>query len=350
MRVPSLAPGAYRLLERALRVKNRLIGIGWHGDPRRHFGPGGTDEAEAACLEAGRDFLAYLRPAADARADRLALQGAHTTLAFDSPLPSGREPNDRVVARIFTTRKTRHGGPALVFHHPLYQRHWSLWGWFLAPLTEVYPVVMMAAPYHFERTPPGEFAGEGMVNPNPYRLFEALRQWAWDQRALMNALPGIGLQPRAVVGFSLGAFSSLLVAAAGGLPELPIVSIASTNRYAFGLYNGELGTGTVDGFRRVGLGRERIERMVGAIQLERYAPLLRNRRVLFIAGEHDAVDPPPSGARLEAALMPERSIWLPVGHSTAIFARELVARETVAFLETPPPRPRNAPEATAAPR
>jgi len=194
-------------------------------------------------------------------------------------------------------------------------------------------VVMMAAPFHFERRPRGWFPGEGTVNPNPWRLYESIRQWSWDQKALMSALPeATGLDPVAVVGFSLGAFQSLLVAAAGDLASVPLVSVAATNRYAFGLRHGMLGTGTLTGLRRAGIDGDRLDRMVDAIQLERYVPRLRGRSVLYIAGRHDRVDPPPSSHRLEAALAPTRSIWLNSGHGTVMFERAKIAKEVFRFL------------------
>jgi len=73
--------------------------------------------------------------------------------------------------------------------------------------------------------------------------------------------------------------------------------------------------------------------MVEAIQLERYAPMLAGRPVLFVAGRHDRVDPAPSGERLEQALAPRRSVWLEAGHATVVLQRERVGREILAFLE-----------------
>jgi pimeloyl-ACP methyl ester carboxylesterase len=171
------------------------------------------------------------------------------------------------------------------------------------------------------------------VNTNPWRLYESIRQWSWDQKALMTALPdATGLDPVAVVGFSLGAFQSLLVASAGGLDAVPLVSIAATNRYAFGLRNGMLGRGTLAGLRRAGIDGDRLDRMVDAIQLERYVSRLRGRPVLYIVGEHDRVDPPPSAHRLEAALSPTRSIWLNSGHGTIVLERVRIANEVFRFL------------------
>jgi pimeloyl-ACP methyl ester carboxylesterase len=337
-------PFVVHSLEHSFRLKNRIIGVGWHRDVHRHFGPGGVDEAERLCQDAGRDLLAYMKPRVAAipavtlsPVRRAVLGTAYHEILFDSPLPSGHAANDRVVARLIPARRPRADRKVLVFHHALLQKYWRLWEWFLAPFTERFPVVMMAAPYHFERTPPGWYPGEGMVNPNPYRLFEAIRQWCWDQHVLMRALPeSTALEPVAVVGFSLGAFQSLLVAATGDLAELPLVTVAPTNHYAHGLRHGMLGHGTMDGLRRAGIEGERLDRMVEAIQLDKYAHHLRGRRILYVAGRHDLVDPPPSAERLEAELQPTRSIWLESGHSSVVFERARIAREVFGFLDEAP--------------
>jgi pimeloyl-ACP methyl ester carboxylesterase len=115
--------------------------------------------------------------------------------------------------------------------------------------------------------------------------------------------------------------------------DLPLVSVAATNRYAFGLRHGVLGRGTLEGLRRAGIHGDRLDRMVDAIQLERYVHRLRGRRVLFVAGRHDLVDPPPSAQRLESELRPSRSVWLDSGHGTVLLERARVATEVFRFLE-----------------
>jgi pimeloyl-ACP methyl ester carboxylesterase len=322
--------------EHSLRLKNRLLGVGWHRDATRHFGAGGIDEAEALCSAAGADLLAFVRPPAGVPAEGLTMRslGQDREIAFASPLPSGHVVNDRVVARLIPARRPRADGKALVFHHAFLQKRWPVWSWFVAPLAERYPVILMAAPYHFERTPDGWFPGEGTINPNPWRLFQSIRQWSWDQKALTRALTeSFHLEPAAVIGFSLGAFQSLLVASAGEFAGLPLISIACTNRYAFGLRHGVLGRGTLEGLRRAGIDGERLDRMVEAIQLERYVDRLRDREILFIAGRHDRVDPPPSAERLEAELRPARSVWLDSGHGSVLLERARIAREVFQFLD-----------------
>ena len=340
---------AIEALEAALRLRNRVVGVGVYPEPSRYFDGEGFDGAAARCAEANRNLPAFLLPGEGAIPADARLESRHDgveTWSFRSPL-APPEVDDRVILRVHR-RAARHA-PAILFHHPLYQKRWDAWDWFLAPLSGRAPVAMMAAPFHFRRTPRGEFAGEGYVNPNPWRLYAAVRQWAWDQSAARALLSGrLGLPVAAVAGFSLGAFQSLLLAAAGGL-DLPIVSIACTNRYGFGVFNSPLARGLREALAKAGIHRDAFELAVDAMQLERWAPRLRGRPVLWIAGRHDRIDPPPSSARLEAALRPMRTLHLDAGHATLLLCRAAVHEAMGSFLEecgvippreTPPPRRR----------
>lgn len=325
-------------IEGCLRLKNRILGIGWHAQPHRHFGPGGVDEAERLCAEANADLPGFLTPPDELRAENLersepTLRRRYSveTIRFDSPLPSGSPENDRVVCRLF-----RSTGPesrdVVVFHPAMWQKRWGLWEWFMAGLIERVPVAMMAGPYHFERTPPDEYSGESVCNPNPYRLFEAIRQWCWDQRALHAGLrERFDLEPIGVIGYSIGAFNTLL-ATSSGILNLPVVSIASTNRYAYGVFHGAIGHGIKEGMLRVGIDEARLERMTETLQLDRWVRNLADHRLLYIDGIHDRVDPPPSLHRLKEALQPSRAVHLPAGHATVFLHRRQVTEEIVRFL------------------
>jgi len=330
-------------IEGCLRLKNRILGIGWHPDPYRHFGPGGVEEAEQLCADANADLPAFLGPPAELHAENLdrsepSLRRGYTveTVRFDSPLPSGCPENDRVAFRLYrptasTSRKV------VVFHHAMWQKRWALWEWFLADLIERVPVAMMAGPYHFERKPPGEYSGESVCTPNPFRLFEAIRQWCWDQRALHAALrERFDLDPVGVIGYSIGAFNTLL-ATSGGILDLPVVSIASTNRYSYGVFHGVIGHGIKAGMLRVGIDEARLERMTETLQLDRWVRNLADHSVLYIEGIHDRVDPPPSLRRLKEALNPSRVILLPAGHATIVLHRREVNEEIVRFLNDTSP-------------
>jgi hypothetical protein len=330
-------------IEGCLRLKNRILGIGWHPDPHRHFGPGGVEEAERLCAEANADLPAFLRPPDELRAENLERseplrRRRHTleTVRFDSPLPSGNPENDRMAFRLYrptasTSRKV------VVFHHAMWSERWALWEWFLTGLIERVPVAMMAGPYHLERKPSGDYGGESVCSPNPYRLFEAIRQWCWDQRALQSALTArFDLEPVGIIGYSIGAFNTLL-ATSGGILDLPVVSIASTNRYSYGVFHGVIGHGIKSGMLRVGIDESRLERMTEMLQLDRWVQNLADHDVLYIEGIHDRVDPPPSLRRLKEALNPSRVVQLPAGHATIFLHRRKVNEEILRFLKDTSP-------------
>ncbi len=333
---------AIGLVERTLVWKNRFLGVGVHPEPHRYFDAGGVDEAEQRCLATGPSFLSYIRPPRDLPLPeverRVVIEDRRTVLhlRFHSPLPHGDPANHQVRMRVYLPPGTRPGDPVAVFHHPLYQRRWTLWEWFLEDLKERMPVAILAGPNHFERVAPGWFAGQGTCNANPWRFFEAIRQWCWDQQLAMELLRAEGLRPATVIGFSLGAFQTLLLASAGALPELPIVTIACPNRYAYGLEHGALGRAIVASMREVGIDTPRLKRMTAALALERHVQVLRGRPVLHVWGMLDPVDPQPSGKRLLAALRPTRSVPIPAGHGSLLLFRRKIAHEMRAFLGAGP--------------
>lgn len=328
------------ILEHVLRKHTEFRGVDRFEDVQRYFGPGGLDEAEAICATANRDLHGFVLPPErlDAgNAERADPKGGPRgllveSIAFDSPLPSGRDDNDRVPLRILRRAGAEPGGPLILFHHPMYQDRWASWEWFLAPLAARVPVAMMAAPNHFERSRDARWSGEWTLNANPARMMLAIRQWAWDHRAAVGLLEDAGYDLRAVVGYSLGAFQSLLLASAGGL-DRPIVSIASTNRFAWGLVHGTLGRRVVAAMARAGIDRERLASMTSSLELDRHVPRIADRDVLFIRGLYDPVDPEPSQTRLENALRPRRVLRIRAGHGTLFALRGPILRETIGFLQ-----------------
>jgi hypothetical protein len=333
------APAWVAAVEGWLGARRRWRGINRFPDPQRYFGDGGIAAAEATCTRANRDLLGFLRPdriTAPAPVDRRLVAGRRGIVpgeewTFDSPLPSGDPANDRVRLRVYRHRDCTERDRVVLFHHPIHQRDWGTWVWFLTPLIRHVPVALMAAPHHFERAGDARFPGERSMNPNPARLFEAIRQWAWDHAASVAALRADGRAVSGIVGYSFGAFQTLLLASAGEV-ACPIVSIASTNRYAFGLCHGALGEGLLRAMEQVGIDRERLTHLVDSLQLERHVRGLRDRRVLFVRAAHDTIDPDPSGLRLQDALRPERALELDAGHGTLVFLRGRILAEALDFL------------------
>jgi pimeloyl-ACP methyl ester carboxylesterase len=327
-------------MRQLVRCRNRFIGLDRYAEPLSYFGSGGVAEAEALCAEANRDLFEFLRPAADSdprnpavgpvvARGRLDVQ----SWSFDSSRPSGDPDNDCVHVRVYR----RPGAPAddrvVLFHNPLYQRHYGLWEFFLGPLIDHVPVAMMAGPWHFERTGACRFPGEGTCNPNPYRLLESLRQWCHDHHAAVRLLEQEArLRVVAEIGYSLGGFHILTLASAGEI-DVPLVTVSATNRYAWGLWNGVMGHGLKAGMREVGIDYDRLLEMTREIQVERHVAALRGKPTMYVYGGHDYVDPPPSLERLREALQPMRTLVFPrTGHATVALRARRVMTEVVDFL------------------
>lgn len=309
------------------------------GDPTHWFEPDGLDRAAKVCARANRDLLAWMhpprpenvRPRAVREHDLPPTAGLETRgFTFDSPLPSGDAANDRVEVRVFRGPEAA-TDRSVLFHHPIYQGVWNTWAWFLERIARRIPVAVMASPWHFERAG-GTPHGSRTLNPNPARLFCAMRQWSHDLTTTRTVLrERAGLEAVAEIGFSFGAYQSLLVGAATR-HRMPIVTIACTNRYAWGLQFGILGRAVVEAMERAGIDRARLYELVDSLQLERHMAPLRGAPTMMVRGLHDHVDPPPSLERLEHALAPRRALHLPAGHATVVAWRTPIMREVDAFL------------------
>ncbi len=307
----------------------------------QHFGEGGIEEAERLCASLAGDTPRLLAvPERVAPAGQVTVRRARETraltvdhIAFDSPQPIGCPFNDRVHLRLVAPR---HGGPhrkVVLFHHSIRHDSWGFWTRFNSLVAARIPVAILAAPHHFDRRRPGEFGGQRSACSNPWKLFEAGRQWSWDQAAAQTLLrERLGLEPAASIGFSFGSFQVLMTAVAGCL-EMPLVAIAPTNDYGWAMTRGWIGSEIFRQVREVGIDEERFLRMTSPARLHPVAGSLRGRPILFIRGAFDRVDPPPSVDRLRDALRPTHELVLPAGHGTLVLFRRRISAAILSFFE-----------------
>jgi hypothetical protein len=320
---------------------NRWTGIAQYAHPLRYLAEdrGALDEY---CADAARDLFAYLAPP-EVRVDELGVTRSGSAspsgadiLTFASPRPSGMTANDTV--RVHRFRATGRPEGTLIFNHPAFRTGLGWIGWFIRPLRRRYDLVVMEAPYHLSRAPAGTFSGERMINTNPIHLFEGLRQWMADHRALLaileeeTAAGETRARPAGVVGYSLGAYLATLYSRFD--PRLPIVGICPTNDYTSLIYEGVMMKSLRAAIGAAGITREEWERHTSCLRLDPHAAQFAADRMLLFAARYDGVEPWSSFERFARALAPRRLVLLPAGHSTtAILFRGRIMRETLRFLD-----------------
>ncbi len=328
-------------MEWFIRTSGRLKGNGNFPEPERSFHEAGGVDAAEATLEAVHDrLLEWIRPDVTLNGDLsshlnqlIERKDEYGCLDWSLPslLPSGIPQNDTAHAR-WIGDPDQADGRCILFHHAVYQHQWSRWRRFLLPLAEHIPVLFVESPWHFRRKAPGERPGQRTVDPNPLNLYLSIRQWTAEQPLWLEAVRARGWRPLAIGGFSLGGFQTLLATAAGVL-DLPVISIAATNRYAWGLTNGYVGDAIIQAMATVGIDIPRLHRMARSAELERYVGDIEVP-TLYIDGAWDRVDPQPSLDQLRDALRPTRAVRLAGAHGTLLLYRRRIAREIVSFLES----------------
>lgn len=327
--------------ERSSFALNRWTGIAQYKDPSRYLDVD-REALEAYCAAAQRDLFAYLRPPSIRMASLAVTRGPCVSrqdpdlLTFASPRPSGMASNDTVRVHFF--RATGRAEGTLLFHHPAFRTGLGWIAWFTRPLRRRYDVAVMEAPYHLARAPKGTYSGERMINPNPIHLYEALRQWMADHRALLTILEAQAAagearaRPVGIAGYSLGAYLATLYARFE--PRLPVIGICPSNDYASLVYDGVMLTSLRAALTTAGITRADWERLTDSLRLDPHAPDLCGDRFLLFAAKHDGVEPWESLERFARALGPRRLVLLPSGHSTtAVLFRGRIARETLRFLD-----------------
>jgi dienelactone hydrolase len=133
--------------------------------------------------------------------------GNASKVIFTSLVKTPRVENNLVSGRLFTPPglEPLSGRPALLIIPGWltqdYQQYVRICRRFLQ---QGFDCLVLAMPYHLERTPPGYFSGEAFFTPDLYQIMEAMEQSLSDCRLAVSWLLGSGASSVGVLGFDLG--------------------------------------------------------------------------------------------------------------------------------------------------
>jgi len=151
-------------------------------------------------------------------------KGKMAEFRFPSEVQTGCAVNDNVHARLISSKPLK-GKPVLILVPGWIIGHQDpLLLYFGAPLTRHGIVsVVFQPPYQIQRKPKGHFTGELTISGNMVRTFHAIRQGVSDVRKLIAILRANGAGRIGIMGLSMGAWITSLVAVSE--PDLALSAI-----------------------------------------------------------------------------------------------------------------------------
>ena len=255
-------------------------------------------------------------------------------MAFPSPLPSGDPTNDRVTLRVVLP--TDRPGPhqVIVLLHYLgagddrFERRAA------ARLARRgFASVLVALPYHLERTPPGRRSGELAVVPDVPRIRLTLAQAILDVRRTMDWVqtrPEFQSKQVGLAGVSLGAIVAAGVA--GTDPRAhPCAFLLGGIEVAHLLWNSSRVAAQRDTLRRQGWTEDRAAETLADVEPLSYLRPDPNRISLVVQARFDTVVPKLCTQSLITALGNADVVTLDTGHFGGVFAEGPVLNEVGDF-------------------
>jgi dienelactone hydrolase len=176
---------------------------------------------------------------------------------------------------------------------------------------------LVALPYHLERRPAGTRPGSLLLDPDPERMADFLRQASADLDEAVTWLQGrpeIDARRIGIVGISLGALVGSLQMARD--ERLTVnVALLGGGDLAHILTHGALTVFARRAYRRKGLDEATLRRALAPVDPLTYArPLSPPRRMLMINGRYDVVIPRSDVLKLWRAFGEPPILWLDTGH------------------------------------
>lgn len=255
---------------------------------------------------------------------------------FRSPVESGEPANDSVPIRAILPARREGPVPAVVILHywgARDQRFERNLGVGLA--RRGVGAVLIALPYHLERTPPGSRSGERAVVPDPEALVAMMSQAVLDVRRTVDWIQSRPEFQRDSIGLAGASLGAIVAATAVGVEPRISRAVFLLGGADLGgiLWQSSLVVRQRESLRRKGWTEDRLREALAPVEPARVLAEHRPKRSFVIAARNDTVVPPANSERLIQALGDPVVLWLDTGHYGGFFVIRQVQREIVAFFE-----------------
>ena len=195
--------------------------------------------------------------------------------------------------------------------------------------------VMVALPFHLQRTPPGTRSGELAIVPRVPELIQTMTQAALDVRRTVDWItsnPVFDPNRIGIAGTSLGGVVESLVVGLEPRIRFSAFMLGGAN-LAHLIWNSSRVVEQRDHMRSQGFTESRLKEALAAVEPTTYLKPDPNRRAFVVAARHDTVIPGASTEALIEALGKPGVLWLDTGHYGGVLVQRQVLRSVATFFE-----------------
>ncbi len=193
--------------------------------------------------------------------------------------------------------------------------------------------VLLALPYHIQRTPPGARSGEMALSGDPARIRDVVVQSVLDVRRSLDFLaarPEIDGKSVGIAGISLGAVIASLAYSADCRLQRAAIVLGGAD-LAHILWHSSLTGPTREAMRRRGLDLDALRRELADVEPLNRASSRTDGRAFLVGARFDTVIPAEDVRKLAEALPNATTLWLDTGHYGGVFVQRRVARTVASF-------------------
>ncbi len=255
---------------------------------------------------------------------------------FDSPFKTGQPNNDVVPVRVFIPEDRDGKVPFVVILHYLGAQDLKVERSLALDLVRRgIGAVILALPYHLDRTPPGSRSGELALAPDTAKLLDMMTQSTLDVRRTIDLAaerPEFDPKRIGLAGISLGALVSSFVFAIEPRVGYSAFLLGGAD-FAHIIWNSSLVASARETLRRRGYSEAKLRTELAAVEPLRYLPGAPGRSSFVIGGKFDTVVPPQSTQALIGALDHPKTLSIDTGHYGGIFVQKRLLQEVSSYFE-----------------